>query len=87
MILNSQTRLINNYLSKWFYIIENITRQLSLLPNDSILRINLNNQLGTDYVMTKNKAISDVANTTRQLHIQKDMHMIYKQDFYNNKEK
>ena len=51
------------------------------------LRINLINQLDTDYVMIKNKAILFVANTIKQLHIQKDMHKINKQDFYNNKGK
>ena len=51
------------------------------------LRISLNNKLDTDYFMVKNKAISAAENTIKKLHIQKDMHKIYKQDFYNNKEK
>ena len=34
----------------------------------------------------KNEAISAVANIIKQLHIQKNMHMTYKQDFYNTKE-
>ena len=87
VVLNSRTRLINNYLAKLFYVIEQDTKQLSLSPNDVILRTNINNQLDTDYVMVKNKAISAVANTTKKLNIQKDMHMIYKQDFHMNKEK
>ena len=87
VILTCQCRLINNCLAKLFYIIEKGTKQLSLLPNDVKLRTNLNNQLDTDFVTTKNKAISAVANTNKQLHIQKDMHMIYKQDFYNDKQK
>ena len=37
--------------------------------------------------MVKNKVISAVANTIKQLHIQKNMYMIYKQDFYKNKQK
>ena len=32
-------------------------------------------------------AITALANNIKQLHIQKNMHMIYKQVFYNNKEK
>ena len=43
------------------------------------------NQFDTDYAIVKNKAIPAVANTIKQLHTQKDMHMIYKQDFYKNK--
>ena len=75
------------YLSKVFFVIKQGSKQLNLLPNDVRLIINLINQLDTDYVMVKNKAISAVENTIKQLHIQKDMHMIYKQDFYKNKEK
>ena len=82
VILNCLTRPINNYLAKGFYIIEKSTDQSSLLPNDVRLRINLNNQLDTYYVMAKNKAISAVANTIKQLHIVIYMHMIYIQDFY-----
>ena len=81
-ILYFGSRLINNYLVKEFFIIEKGTNQLSLLPNDVRLRINLNNQLDTDFYMTKNKAIYAVAKTIKQLHFQKDMHMIYKQDLY-----
>ena len=44
-------------------------------------------QLDTDYAMVKNKAIFAVANTIKQLHIQKNMHMTYKQELYKNKEK
>ena len=51
------------------------------------LKINLVNQLDTDYVVVKKKAISAVANTIKQLHIQTDIHMIYKKYLYNNKEK
>ena len=67
LILNFRTRLINNYLSKGFYIIEKVKKRL---------RINLNNQLNIDYGMVKNKAIYDGANTIKQLHIQKDIHVI-----------
>ena len=56
MILNCQTHLINNYLSKGFYIIERGTNTLIFLPNDVRLRINLNNQLDTDYVMVKKQS-------------------------------
>ena len=37
--------------------------------------------------MVKNKVIYAVANTIKKLHIQKKMHIIYKQDLYKNKEK
>ena len=84
-ILNFRTRQINDYLSKGFSIIEHNTKQLSLLTNAVKLRINMIDQLDTDYVMVKNKAISSVANTIKQLHIQKNMHMTYKKDLYKNK--
>ena len=87
MILNCRTHLIKNYLSKGLSIIEHNKNQLSLLPNDLKLRINLINQLDTDYVMVKNIAISAVANTIKKLHIHKSMHIIYKKYFYKNKEK
>ena len=87
VILNCQTCLINNYLSKVFSIIEQNTNQLILLPNDAKSRINLTDQLDTDYVMVKNKEIYAAANTSKQWHIKKNMHMTYKQDLYNNKEK
>ena len=63
------------------------TNQLSLIPNDAKLRINIINKLDTDYVMVKNKAIYTVANTIKKLHIQKDMHIIYKKYLYKNKER
>ena len=37
--------------------------------------------------MVKSKAISTIVNTIKKLHIQRDMHIIYKQDFYMNKQK
>ena len=86
MILNCRSRLIKNYLFKGFSIIEHNTKQLSLIPNDVKLRINLIDKLKTDYVMVKNEAISAVANTIKQFHIHENMHMIYKQDFYKTKE-
>ena len=87
VILNFRTCLINNYLSKEFLIIEQGTNQLIFLPNDVIFQINLNNHLNTYYVMVKNKVIFAVANTIKQLHIHKNMHIIYNQDFYKTKEK
>ena len=87
VILNFRTCLIHNYLSKGFSIIEYNTKQFCLLPNDVKLRINLINLLDTDHVMVKNKAISVVANTIKQLNFQKEMHIINKKDFYRNNEK
>ena len=49
------------------------------------LRINLVDQLKTDYVMIKNEALYAVSNTIKQLHIHKNMNMTYKQDFYKTK--
>ena len=86
MILNCRSRLINNYLSKGLYIIEQGSKQLNLNPNDIILRINLVDQLKTDYVMVKNESLSAIKNTIKPLHIHKNMHMTYKQDFYKTKQ-
>ena len=48
--------------------------------------INLVDQLKTDHFMVKNESLSAVANTIKQLHIHKNMHMTYKQDLYKTKE-
>ena len=56
VILNFRTRLIKNYVSKGFYIIERGTKQLSLIPNDVRLRIILNNQLDKDFFMAKKQS-------------------------------
>ena len=71
VILNCRSRLVNNYLEKVFYIIENDSKQKSMIPNDMKLRINVIDQLDTYFVMAKNKAIYSVANTIKKLHIQK----------------
>ena len=78
---------MTNYLSKRFSIIEQNTKQLSLIPNDMKSRIHLVDQLKTYYVMVINKAIYSIANTIKKLNIQKNMHMTYKQDLYKTKEK
>ena len=53
MILTCQSRLVENYLAKIFYIIEKDSKQLSLLPNDVKLRINMINQMDTDFSWQK----------------------------------
>ena len=67
VILNRQSRLVNNYLAKVFYIIENYSKQKSMIPNDMKLRINVIDKLDTYFVMAKNKAISSIANTINKL--------------------
>ena len=75
VILNCQSRLINNDLSKGFSIINRVSKQLKLIPNDVILRINLVDELNTDYVMVKNDALYAIAKNIKPLHIHKNMHM------------
>ena len=87
VILNCRSRRINNYLSKGFSIINRGSKQLKLIPNDLILRINIVDQLKTDYFMVKNDTLSAIANTIKPLHIHENMHMTYKQDFYKTKDK
>ena len=87
VILNCLSHLINNYLAKGFYIIEKVSKQKYMLPNDVKLIINLINQMDTYFPMEIKKSISAVANTIKKLHIVKDMHFIYKKDFYKYKQK
>ena len=86
VILNFWSRLINNYFSKGFFIIDRGSKQLNLIPNDVRLRINLVDQLKIYYVMVKNESLSVVADTIKQLHIHTNMNMTYKQDFYKTKQ-
>ena len=60
---------MNNYLAKVFYRIERDSKQKVMLPNDVKLRVNVIDQMDTDFLMAKNKAISSVANTIKNLHI------------------
>ena len=53
VILNFRSRMINNYLSKGLFIIDWSSKQLKLIPNDLILRINLVGKLKTYFVMVK----------------------------------
>ena len=46
---------MENYLAKIFYIIEKDSKQLSLLPNDVKLRINMINQMDIDFSWQKTK--------------------------------
>ena len=69
VLLNFWTCLINNYLSKGFFIIEQNKNQVSFLPNAMKLRMNLIDQLAIDHVMVK-KAMFAVSNTIKHLHIQ-----------------
>ena len=74
VILNCQSRLVNNYLAKVFFIIENNSKQLSIHLNDVKLRIHVIEQLETDLVKVKYTAIYSLSNTVKKFHI----HVIYK---------
>ena len=56
LILNSQSLLINNYLPKGLSIIEKNKNQLSLIPNDVKLIVNLIDQLEIYYFMVKKRS-------------------------------
>ena len=58
-----------------------------MFPNDVKLIINVIDKLDTDFLMAKNNVISSVSNTIKKLLIQKNMHLIYKQDFYKDKQR
>ena len=55
VILNCRSRLVNNYLSKGLYIIEKDSKQLSMLPNNMKLKINLIDQMDTYFSWQKTK--------------------------------
>ena len=69
---------MNNHLAKGLFIIENKYKQLSMLLNDVKLTIHAIEQLETYFVMKKNTAIYSVAKTIKKLHIQSDLHLMYK---------
>ena len=61
--------MVNNYFSKEFFIIENESKQLSVLPNDVKLIIHKIDQLEIDFFMEKDTEISSVANNINKFHI------------------
>ena len=58
-----------------------------MLPKNVKLRINVNDQLNTDFGMKKNTAFTSVANIIKNLHIHKNMHLLYKQDLFKDKKR
>ena len=71
---------------KTVFIIEDNSKQLSILPNDVKLRINAIEKPKTDYILAKNIEIYSVANTINKFQIHSDFQMIYKQNFYYDKQ-
>ena len=53
VMLNCRYCLINIYLSKGLYIIENESKQSIIIPNDVKLRINMIDKMDTDFIMSK----------------------------------
>ena len=51
VILNFRSRLVNNYLEKWFLIVGHNSRHLSSILNYVKLRIHVIDQIETDFVM------------------------------------
>ena len=78
---------MNNYLEKGFFINEKESKQLTILPDDVKLRIRAVDQLETYFFMENNTEIFSVVNTIKIFHIQYYFHLIYKQNFYNEKQK
>ena len=72
VILNLRYRLVNNYLEKVFYVIENNSKKLSMIPNDLKLIIHMIDQLETYFFMAKNIELYSVENTIKKLHIKKN---------------
>ena len=53
VLLNFLYSLVNNYLSKGLFIIENYSNQLNIIPNDVKLRIYVIDQLETYFIGKK----------------------------------
>ena len=60
VILNCRSRLVNRYLAKGLFIIENKSNQSSIIPDDVKLIIHAIEQLETYFVMAKYTAIYSV---------------------------
>ena len=73
---------MNNYLAKWFVIIEHNYNRLNSLTNDVKLRTHAINQLETDFFMAKKSSISSVANTIKEFHIQSGLNLISKKVYH-----
>ena len=58
-----------------------------MLTNDVKLRINVIDQLDAYFFTAKKQSNLPVAKTIKKLHIKKNMHLIYKEDFYKDKQK
>ena len=86
VVLNFRSCLVNKYLEKGFYIIQKDSEQKSMLPIDVKLRIDLIDQMDTDFFMEKQSNFLRIKHH-QKLHIQKNMYLIYKQDFYKDKQK
>ena len=87
VILNFLSRLVNKYLTKRLYITEKDSKQLSMLPNDVELRIYVIDKLETYFIMTKKHSNFLCSKHHLKIHIKKNMHLIYKQEFYKDKRK
>ena len=85
-VLNCSSRLVNIYLEKGFFIIEHNSKELSSILNIFNLIIHAIDHKESDFVMARSTAISSVANTINKLHMQSDLHLIYKQKFYHDKQ-
>ena len=85
-ILNCRIRLVNNYPEKYFFMMENNSKMLSILPNDVRLRIHTIAQIEKDLVVAKNTAIYSLENTRNKFHIQSNLHSVYKKNVYYDKQ-
>ena len=53
VILNCRSRLVSNYLSKGFFIIEKYSKHLRIIPNDVKSIIHVIDEIETYFVMKK----------------------------------
>ena len=85
VILNLRYRLVKNYLAKGLKIIEKDSEQNILPPNDMKFIIDLIYQMDIDFLMAKKQSNLLCSKPHQKLHIKKNMHLIYKQDYYKEK--
>ena len=78
---------MHKYSAKGFFIIGKDSKHLISFPNDVKLRIYVIDKPKTDFVTAKNTVISFVSDKINILNIQTNLHLIYQQDFYRDKQK
>ena len=57
-----------------------------MIPNDVTIGMHAVDQIEIYFGMAKNQGVFSVANTKKKFHIQSNLHFIYNQNFYHDKQ-